>query len=415
MKYSIRMLSILLFIVAGTPQVPAVPSLINYQGVLTDGEGQPLNGTYSITFTIYDAVTGGNQLWTETHDNVEVKEGVFNVQLGGATVDGVPVEIFDRSEVWLGVKVGNEPEMVPRMRFTSVPYALLSATPGPPGPQGEQGPPGPQGPQGAQGPQGPQGPKGDKGDPGDPADLVGQTIISSRSDYTVKFQNTSGGDAIFAYNSGSGHAIYAISRNGIGVFSGSTGSFGVYGISDDSHGGVFTTQSPDKYALWAAGKDRLSTSPGLFVDGYATITGNLIAYGLKNAVVETPSYGQRYTYADESTEVYFFDRGQGQLSGGSVTIHLDPIFLETVTIDAVHPMLIQITPTADCNGLFVAEKTSTSFTVKELRNGTSDATFDWEVAAKRRGYETVRLQQEPEERVQAQRAMKAAIMEAAEQ
>ena len=78
-------------------------------------------------------------------------------------------------------------------------------------------------------------------------------------------------------------------------------------------------------------------------------------------------------------------------------------------------MLVQITPTADCNGLFVAEKAGTSFTVKELRNGTSDATFDWEVAAKRRGYETVRLEQEPEERVQAQRAMKAAIMEAAEQ
>jgi hypothetical protein len=30
--------------------------------------------------------------------------------------------------------------------------------------------------------------------------------------------------------------------------------------------------------------------------------------------------------------------------------------------------------------------------VRELRGGTSNATFDWEVAAKRKGYEDVRLE-----------------------
>ena len=53
---------------------------------------------------------------------------------------------------------------------------------------------------------------------------------------------------------------------------------------------------------------------------------------------------------------------------------------------------IQITLTADCNGVFIAQKTSRSFTVKELMGGTSDATFDWEVAAKRKGYEDERLE-----------------------
>ena len=157
-------------------------------------------------------------------------------------------------------------------------------------------------------------------------------------------------------------------------------------------------------AVYARGKEGLSTSWGLDVDGWASVSGNLHVSGLKNAIVETPTYGRRYTYADESTEVYFFDRGQGQLSGGSVTIDLDPIFLETVTIDADRPMLVQITPTADCNGLFVAEKTRTSFTVQELRNGASNASFDWEVAAKRKGYETVRLEQESEEMEQSRMA-----------
>jgi len=131
-------------------------------------------------------------------------------------------------------------------------------------------------------------------------------------------------------------------------------------------------------------------------DGTLKIYGNLQVTGEKNAVVETERYGKRLLSADESTEVYFFDRGGGKLINGQATIHLDPIFLETVTIDADHPMRVQITLTADCKGVYVAEKTATSFTVKELMSGASNATFDWEVAAKRRGYEDVRLKESSE-------------------
>lgn len=120
--------------------------------------------------------------------------------------------------------------------------------------------------------------------------------------------------------------------------------------------------------------------------------GDLNVLGTKNAVVETQSYGNRLTYSDESTEIYFFDRGEGQLVNGEVTIDLDPIFLETVTIDSEHPMLVQVTLTSFCNGICVAERTSTSFTVKELGGGESDAGFMWEVAGKRRGYEDRRLE-----------------------
>ena len=120
--------------------------------------------------------------------------------------------------------------------------------------------------------------------------------------------------------------------------------------------------------------------------------GDLGCSGYKSATVETQSYGQRNLYADESAEIYFFDRGSGQLSHGSCVINLDPMFLETVTIDTSYPMLVQITLTADCKGVFVPEKTDSSFTVMELQGGTSNATFDWEVAAKRKGYEDTRME-----------------------
>ncbi|MGE5693282.1 MAG: hypothetical protein ACM3YF_05835, partial [Candidatus Zixiibacteriota bacterium] len=42
-----------------------IPQLINFQGILKDGSGNLVaDGSYSITFTIYDAATGGNNLWT---------------------------------------------------------------------------------------------------------------------------------------------------------------------------------------------------------------------------------------------------------------------------------------------------------------------------------------------------------------
>ncbi|MBN1347962.1 hypothetical protein JXJ21_01000 [candidate division KSB1 bacterium] len=118
----------------------------------------------------------------------------------------------------------------------------------------------------------------------------------------------------------------------------------------------------------------------------------LICGGTKNAYLKTQSYGTRLFYCEEATEVYFFDRGHGQLANGEAVIQLDPMFLEAVTIDQEHQMIVQITLTADCNGVFVAEKTTTSFTVKELMKGSSNATFDWEVACKRRQYEADRME-----------------------
>ena len=73
--------------------------------------------------------------------------------------------------------------------------------------------------------------------------------------------------------------------------------------------------------------------------------------GTKTAVVSTASHGPRKLYADESAEVYFFDRGGGKLVNGVAVIALDPVWLETVTIDADHPMRVQVTLTGDCNGV----------------------------------------------------------------
>ncbi len=104
----------------------AVPLLINYQGKLSDISG-PVNGVVSLTFRIYNTPTEGTPLWEETHDEVQLNNGVYNVLLGsGATnpdYGEFDIVLFSQDNCWLEVQVGDE-TLVPRQRVTSVAFSL---------------------------------------------------------------------------------------------------------------------------------------------------------------------------------------------------------------------------------------------------------------------------------------------------
>ena len=76
-----RILGLVILLASGTAW--SAPSLINYQGRLTDSNGNPVaNGNQSITFKIFDASSGGNLLWCETNTSVATDNGIFSVVLG---------------------------------------------------------------------------------------------------------------------------------------------------------------------------------------------------------------------------------------------------------------------------------------------------------------------------------------------
>jgi hypothetical protein len=100
------------------------PRLINYQGIVTDTNGTPLDGTHDLRFRLYAQSAGGDSLWGETHGGVELETGLFNVILGG--VNPLSPGLFAAADLWLGVTVNGEPEISPRARLTSVPWALWS-------------------------------------------------------------------------------------------------------------------------------------------------------------------------------------------------------------------------------------------------------------------------------------------------
>ena len=52
---------------AAVPASAQIPRLVNYQGVLTDDMGAVVSdGSYNMTFRLYDAPSGGSHLWEET-------------------------------------------------------------------------------------------------------------------------------------------------------------------------------------------------------------------------------------------------------------------------------------------------------------------------------------------------------------
>ncbi len=122
----IRSLLILFTLGIVTTLSAQAPMLINYQGKLTHPDGTPITDDKAITFSIYsDTSSSSIALWDEIQVVSFSKNGVFHVLLGSS--DSIPNNLFSSNQkIYLGIKIGNNPEISPRHRLTSVPYAMHS-------------------------------------------------------------------------------------------------------------------------------------------------------------------------------------------------------------------------------------------------------------------------------------------------
>jgi hypothetical protein len=104
-----------------SPCTAEVPRTINYQGQLNMAEGEPVDSTILMVFRIYADSVSQDPLWEEIQEAVEVTDGLFNVLLGSVTP--ISEQVFNGSERYLGLTVGNDDEMQPRRPLVSVVYA----------------------------------------------------------------------------------------------------------------------------------------------------------------------------------------------------------------------------------------------------------------------------------------------------
>ncbi len=115
---------VLVFLLTALNVAAKIPGEINYQGRLTDDAGAPVaDDNYQITFTIYGSEVGTDTLWSSGIQVVTVADGLFTYQLGSGT--SLPDNAFSGPGVgmYLGIKVGSDPEMMPRTKINSVAYA----------------------------------------------------------------------------------------------------------------------------------------------------------------------------------------------------------------------------------------------------------------------------------------------------
>lgn len=117
---------------AAPNQSPAATSIstIPYQGRLADIAGNPITAMQNMEFRIYDVPTGGVPLWEELWtggNSVSVSDGLFSVLLGSLNT-GLTAVVQGHDELYLGVTVGMDSEMSPRVQLGSVPFSMQALT-----------------------------------------------------------------------------------------------------------------------------------------------------------------------------------------------------------------------------------------------------------------------------------------------
>jgi hypothetical protein len=164
-----------------------------------------------------------------------------------------------------------------------------------------------------------------------------------------------------------------------GVWGGNstTGGIGVVGVSGPASGGI---------TPWAGRFDgSVQVNGRLFVNGALFVTGSP-----KSSVVPHPDGSQRVMHTVEAPESWFEDVGRAQLRQGVARVEVDPDFAAVSGLgDDYHVFL---TPEGPSNGLYVTDRSSTGFEVREQGEGTSEISFSYRIMTKRADARAGRLE-----------------------
>ena len=230
-----------------------------------------------MTYTIYDAETGGTSLWSSGGMSVTVSGGVFSVLMGDA---GQPALSLDFDEdYWVEVDIEGDVQS-PRMRIGSSGYAYMAS-----------------------------------------GLVPGTEVVGSRGNPIFRGKNTS-----------IGSGLLGDSDLGIGVRgeSSATDGKGVYGVANASTGynyGVYgETNSSDGFAGYFTGRTRVTgdltvTSGGYLGIGSSNPSNPLVVSSPES---DTPGDGAQIKLRDSSDGNHAFALRIG--STGDADLHLDSYY-----------------------------------------------------------------------------------------
>jgi len=149
---------------------------------------------------------------------------------------------------------------------------------------------------------------------------------------------------------------------------GASSGIGVEGIPGPLSGGIIP---------WAgAFRGSVRVDQDLFVNGGLFVMGTP-----KSSVVEHPDGSDRVMYAVEAAGSWFEDVGRAQLRNGVARVEADPDFAAVTRLgDDYHVFL---TPEGPSNGLYVTDRSSSGFEVREQAEGTAEISFSYRIMTPR--------------------------------
>lgn len=236
----------------------------------------------------------------------------------------------------------------------------------------------------------------------------------------ISVQGTSG-NIFYLQDSGTAAfsgELFAGSLNAGAVQSTSIANSGVLDDYGPSNAAALYVTSPDSNAAWLISYDNTNV-PTVYVQGAEGSNGfeqdvfDVGHAGFTDLRVTT--YGNMYlqghlftvgschtgclqggkqvrsvdAYASSEAEPTIEDTGEATLVGGVAHVQLDPKFANV--IDTNSDYVVLITPEGDCRGLYVADRRSDGFVVRELQGGHATLGFAYRIVAKRFGVSGARL------------------------
>lgn len=191
------------------------------------------------------------------------------------------------------------------------------------------------------------------------------------------------------YESANQHARVRLGIRGLEIRNG--GTLGLTQVSIDGHSMAVqrlygTIDSPTGTNTVAYMNILSDGSGNFYLKGSARIEGNLVVTGTKNRVVDTDTYGKRLMNAYETATPYFGDIGTATIGAdGTSEVTIDPIFAETVSL-ADYVVFLQAEGAGEA---YIGEKREDAFCI----SGTPGLTVAYEIKARQKGYENIRLEE----------------------
>jgi len=150
-------------------------------------------------------------------------------------------------------------------------------------------------------------------------------------------------------------------------------------VLGSSDGYLFNLSTASGNAMSVVGNGNVTIAGLLYSQGSCR-TGCLVGQTRARAVEE---------YMPVETEPTIEDNGEATLVNGQADVALDPRFANV--IDSSSPYIVTITPEGNSDGLYVANRSASAFTVRESQGGRSTIGFAYRIVAKRFGVNAARL------------------------